>query len=433
MLSTTPAFNLKAVLKETGLAADTLRAWERRYGLPTPERTPGGHRLYSQRDIETIKWLIRRQAEGLSISRAVDLWNEQITSGTDPLAAATQPVAIAPVEGTLEAVRAGWLTACLAYNESQAEQFLNQAFAMYPLELVCSEIIQRGLHEIGERWYRNEATVQQEHYTSALAQRRLDALIAAAPQPTHAGTILIGCPPGERHVIPALLLTLFLRRRGHPVVYLGADVPLQQFDATVQSVQAALVILLAQQLQTASQLRDTAEHLGRSRVQVGYGGRIFDLRPDLRAAIPAHFLGETLEAALGSYAGLLSSNIPVPAVRAIPKRELQAVMDFRHHHTMINVYVFAEIKKIGLPFEYMTTAVQFLGDNLYSALSLGALDALKTELDWIRGLLAQHEAEPATLNVFLVAYANAVERAMGQSGLYISDWLRQQADPGFEA
>ena len=86
MPSTTPAYNLKVVLKETGLAADTLRAWERRYGLPVPERSAGGHRMYSQRDIETIKWLMARQEEGLSISRAVDLWNEHNASGADPLA-----------------------------------------------------------------------------------------------------------------------------------------------------------------------------------------------------------------------------------------------------------------------------------------------------------------------------------------------------------
>jgi hypothetical protein len=89
MFSKSPAFNLKAVLRETGLAADTLRAWERRYGLPTPNRSAGGHRLYSQYDIETIKWLIARQAEGLSISRAVEMWNEHIASGLDPLAGFT--------------------------------------------------------------------------------------------------------------------------------------------------------------------------------------------------------------------------------------------------------------------------------------------------------------------------------------------------------
>lgn len=69
MVSTTPAFNLKVVLKETGIAADTLRAWERRYGLPMPQRSAGGHRLYSQRDIETIKWLTNLLVErNISVS-----------------------------------------------------------------------------------------------------------------------------------------------------------------------------------------------------------------------------------------------------------------------------------------------------------------------------------------------------------------------------
>ena len=69
-----PTFNMKVVVQETGLTPDTLRAWERRYGMPRPERTEGGHRLYSQYEIDMLKWLIVRQEEGLSISNAVDLW-----------------------------------------------------------------------------------------------------------------------------------------------------------------------------------------------------------------------------------------------------------------------------------------------------------------------------------------------------------------------
>src|SRR5215210_4253986 len=69
-----PIYNLKAVVQETGLKPDTLRAWERRYGLPEPQRTDSGHRLYSQNDINMLKWLGLRQAEGMSISRAVELW-----------------------------------------------------------------------------------------------------------------------------------------------------------------------------------------------------------------------------------------------------------------------------------------------------------------------------------------------------------------------
>jgi len=83
--SHTPTYNLKAVLKETGLKADVLRAWERRYDLPKPHRTPGGHRLYSEYDIETIKWLMARQEEGLSISHATELWRSLKASGQEPL------------------------------------------------------------------------------------------------------------------------------------------------------------------------------------------------------------------------------------------------------------------------------------------------------------------------------------------------------------
>ena len=50
-----PIFNLKSVVRETGVKGNTLRAWERRYGLPTPARTAGRHRLYSQRDIEITR------------------------------------------------------------------------------------------------------------------------------------------------------------------------------------------------------------------------------------------------------------------------------------------------------------------------------------------------------------------------------------------
>src|SRR5512136_1109160 len=85
MISQTPVYNLRVVLKETGLKADVLRAWERRYDLPHPQRTAGRQRLYSDYDIATIKWLKNKQSEGLSISRAVQLWKDLMAAGRDPL------------------------------------------------------------------------------------------------------------------------------------------------------------------------------------------------------------------------------------------------------------------------------------------------------------------------------------------------------------
>ncbi len=279
-LSKNPAFNLKAVLLETGIAADTLRAWERRYGLPLPQRTAGGHRLYSQYDIETIKWLMARQAEGLSISRAVDLWNEHNASGVDPLAgfnptslitaSATSSNYLAPTT-SLDALRAQWIEACMNFNETDSEQTLNQAFSMYPVESVCMEVLQKGMAEIGGLWYENSASVQQEHFASGLAMRRLDSLLSASPAPTRNQTVLIGCPPNEWHTFTPLLLSLLLRRRGLNVIYLGANVPADQFSETVSTVHANLVILVSQTPISAAALQTTAITLTSLNIPIGFG------------------------------------------------------------------------------------------------------------------------------------------------------------------
>jgi methanogenic corrinoid protein MtbC1 len=426
-ISTTPTYNLKVVLKETGIAADTLRAWERRYGLPMPERTPGGHRSYSQHDIEIIKWLMAKQSEGLSISHAVDLWNELTASGQDPLPAPVEQVISIP-SANLDAVRQAWLDTCLDFNESAAEQVLNQAFALYPVETVCVEVIQRGLNAMGEMWYHAKATVQQEHFTSALAQRRLDALIAAAAPPTRPQTILIGCTTNEQHTFSPLLFALLLRRRGLRVVYLGANVPIQRFNETLQSVKPHLVILSAQLLQTANGLRETAEQLQVNQTRIAYAGRIFNLLPELRKRIPAHFLGGSIQEAIQSVETLLTSDTPLEYMEPITKQDMALSNSFRRSQPMIDLNTLTETIRIGIPLEFATIAIQQLGNNLASALSLGNLDSLRIEMDWIRGLLHEHDQQPESLGDFMSAYAKSVDTAMGEEGQPISDWLRNQVN-----
>ena len=422
-INNTPTYNLKVVIKETGISADTLRAWERRYGLPAPERSPGGHRLYSERDIEIVRWLRAKQQEGLSISRAVDLWNELSASGEDPLPDPVTQIPSLPTSTTLDGIRKQWLDACLTFNENAAEQVLNQAFALHPLETVCVEVLQRGLIEIGEKWYRNEATVQQEHFSSALAQRRLDALISATPPPTRPQTLLVGCTPKEQHSFTALLLTLLLRRRGLKVVYLGANVPIQRFNETLHTVKPHLVILSAQLLQTANGLRETAANLQASGARVAYGGRIFNLIPELRTRIPAHFLGESIHEAIQTVETLLTRNIPLKGITPASKQDETLSKSFIHHQSMIEMYALSETIKIGIPTEYSTVAIQQLGDNLISVLSLGYLKALDTEMDWTKGLLREHIQGNQELDKFLAAYVKSVDSAMGKDGQIISDWL----------
>src|SRR4029453_11707160 len=119
-LSTSPVFNTKAVARETGVPADTFRAWERRYGVPRPQRTAGGHRLYSERDIAIIRWLRDRTDEGVNISHAVLLL-------TNTLDAA----ALSAPAGNDEARAIGQLIdeavqALTEFNSPRADQILSE-------------------------------------------------------------------------------------------------------------------------------------------------------------------------------------------------------------------------------------------------------------------------------------------------------------------
>lgn len=431
MLNKTPAYNLKAVLKETGLAADTLRAWERRYGLPAPQRTPGGHRLYSQYDVETIKWLMARQAEGLSISRAVDLWNEQTGSGTDPLAGlaplAFSSAQTSTADTSLSALRDEWIAACLNFSETAAEQALNKAFSIFPVEAVCNEVIQKGMSEIGDLWYENNASVQQEHFASGLAMRRLDALLNASPAPTRNETVLIGCPPGEWHTLTPLLLALFLRRRGLNVIYLGANVPAERFAETVQKVKANLVILSAQTLINAASLQTAAFHLASQRIPLAFGGRIFTIRKSLAEYIPAHYLGEAVETSIEKIEKLLSNRPKKKEARAVSQEYLAALHAFSSRRLPIENTIREKIQPLAISPENLDTGIHFLGDNIIAALQLGDMTHLTEEMDWLKVLLEAHKRPEQELRSFMEIYSNAVDKHINGQGDPIKTWLSSQA------
>jgi methanogenic corrinoid protein MtbC1 len=433
MISTTPAFNLKVVLKETGIAADTLRAWERRYGLPMPQRSAGGHRLYSQRDIETIKWLMKRQEDGLSISRAVDLWNEQLSSGTDPLAGVVPTAAALPSpsqspDTTLDTLRAQWVEACLNFSEYSAEQVLNQAFSLFPIESVCLDVLQKGMSEIGKRWYENRASVQQEHFASALAMRRLDALLNASPAPTRQHTVLVGCPPEEWHAFTPLLLALLLRRRGLNVIYLGADIPADQFTDTIKNIKANLVVLVAQQLATASTLQRTAQALSSQNLSVAFGGRIFNIHDGLPACIPGYFLGPDLLSALDQIEGLLSRKIRMPQPRAASPLYVAAYQAFVSQRGQIELTLRESIEDLHLAPADLQTGIHFLGENITAALQLGDMSYVSAEVDWLNVLLQFHDAQPGQLIHFLQAYSESLKANMNGQGQPISEWLAAEIE-----
>jgi DNA-binding transcriptional MerR regulator len=445
----TPIYNLKAVVQETGIKPDTLRAWERRYGIPTPQRAESGHRLYSQNDIEMLHWLMARQEEGLSISRAIEMWT-RLHEGPDetaeePLEESFSPHGLrslqlaASKDGAMGDLRRAWVAACMRFDEQDAEQILSQAFAFFSPETVCIELLQRSLAEIGDGWYRGEVTVQQEHFASALALRRLEALLASTPAPTRGRRILIACPPEEEHTFVPLVLALLLRRRSWDVVYLGANVPLVRLGETVAAVRPRLAILTAQQLHTAANLLEMGRLLYQDRVAMAFGGLIFNRVPDLQHVMPGYFLGERLNEAVARIEQILTTARPQEARLGQSHEYQAAAATFAASQARIEADVWMQMNLSHFSPRMLATANEQFSRNIAAALALGDMRFLGPDIDWVEGLLTNHIGMPAEmLEIYLGAYLNAMQENLGEPRHPAILWLsallgvRLDSSPGWQ-
>ncbi|MBK8984992.1 MAG: MerR family transcriptional regulator [Chloroflexi bacterium] len=442
-LSKVPTYNLKVVLQETNIKPDTLRAWERRYGLPKPKRTQGRHRLYSEHDIAVIKWLIVRQQEGMSISRAIRLWRNLEETGQNPLDGMhpplttqlnqnngiTVPTSVNEVGGsvagsTISDLRQRWIDGCLRYDELVADSALTQAFALYPADMVCLEVLQKGLAHIGELWFYNKATVQQEHFASALAMRRLNTLVTAAPPPNRPGKIIVACPADEHHVFAPLFLTLMLRYKGWETIYLGANVPREYLETTIASTKPDLIVMTAQQLHSAASLFQVAEFLHQEGISLAYGGRIFSLTPALRGRIAGHFLGEQLDTAVPTIANILSKRPSAPGHEPIAQKYPIARRHFRQRQAAIEAEVWRVLQQEDFPYEHITNANMHLSRDISAALTLGSVSFLGSEVAWTETLLLNYDMPPDLLHRYLDVYRDAARVMMQSEGAPIIEWLQ---------
>jgi methanogenic corrinoid protein MtbC1 len=423
-----PLYNMSAVLRETGLKPDVLRAWERRYGLPNPIRSSGGHRLYSRKDIDIVKWLQARQVEGMSIRRAVELWKELSEVGPDPTyeynrldfrADDFQPIDALP----MEALRNKWLEACLMFNHRLADDSLNEALALYPVERICIDLLQPALFEVGKRWYHGTATVQQEHFVSAQVNRRMESLINATPDPTRDQTVMVGCPPGELHTYPSLFISLMLRRKGYKVIDLGADIPLDQMQMTIATIKPDLVVMSAQQLTTAASILTAAYLLQEWKVAFAYGGLVFNRIPSLRSQIPAYFLGENLAEALKSINSLLAGTLSYPRDLQVAGNRQAMITRFQESRPRIELALFDIMKKVGLSIGQISEVNNYLGDRIIAALTFGNPAFIEPDLEWLRGSLSIRKLPLNLLAVFLKSYSQSIKDNMDIAGESIMEWM----------
>lgn len=220
--------------RRTGVSPELLRAWEQRYGLLRPERSPGGFRLYSADEEERVRRTAALIAQGVSAAEAARL-------------ARTGPGASAPEQtepdGSLVAALAAELRGALdRFDTGGATDALDRLFGTVSVDYAITQVLIPYLHELGERWAAGTASVAQEHFASQLVRGRLLG-VAAEWGVGNPESVVLACLPGEAHDLGLVMFGLLLVRRGWRVTFLGADTPMDTLAASVPVLRPSLVVL----------------------------------------------------------------------------------------------------------------------------------------------------------------------------------------------
>ena len=220
------ALNIAAVSRKTGIAPDTLRKWERRYGVLRPKRTAGGQRRYDDSDVARVEWLRDRLSEGFRISEAAALLDP---AGED-----------APE--TSEDLRAALVAAATAADSARLVALVEQAFALHAVDVAIEEIVQPALAEVGGAWRDRTGAIAEEHLLTEIVRARLERMLADRRHGVR-GRVVMTCGPGERHDIGLLALGVMLQADGWLVSYLGADTPVDSVAELVERTAANALCL----------------------------------------------------------------------------------------------------------------------------------------------------------------------------------------------
>jgi MerR family transcriptional regulator, light-induced transcriptional regulator len=243
--------------RRTGVATELLRAWERRYGLFTPERTAGGYRLYSDDDVQRVRRMTELLGTGLSAAEAAR------QAASEPPA----PAEVAPAA----AASAGLRRALEELDDAAAHAAFDRLLADYSTRAVLGDVVLPLLHELGAGWERGEISVAQEHFASNLLRGRLLGLARGWDRGSGLRAVL-ACPPGERHDLGLVIFGLSLRELGWRITFLGADTPLDTIVETVERLEPEALVLAVTDSARLEGVADTVSRLRDAGTDVWVGG-----------------------------------------------------------------------------------------------------------------------------------------------------------------
>ena len=228
-----PGWPIGAVAERLGIAAPTLRSWDRRHGVGPSLRTSGNHRRYTELDIRRVQLMSRLTAQGVPAQSAADSvlaadvqslaerLDGELPGGTD---AAEVPDEGLPAGESGELVEA-IVGAARTLDTRTLEQLYRQVLRRRDVAPAWEDVLAPALRRVGDLWGEGRLGVQSEHLCSELLQSELRAVTRANRQRTAGPPLMLASADDEQHHLPLLGLEAALARHGVASLFLGPRVP----------------------------------------------------------------------------------------------------------------------------------------------------------------------------------------------------------------
>lgn len=252
------SYRIHVAAELSGVRVELIRAWERRYGVLAPRRTPSGYRVYTDRDVALLRRLKQLTEEGVSISEAATMLPQLMEElETAPPQPEPVPDGGAP---SLTAWRDEALAAAAALDQRRVSQVLDEVMAALTPLKAYEQMLVPLLHEVGERWHAGAFSVGQEHLVTQEIRARVISLLHHAPD-SGRRRVVLACFPEEQHELGLLGAALRMRHAGLSVTLLGQRMPAAEVGRVARELKAELVGLSAVTDHGAQDFEDTLSRI----------------------------------------------------------------------------------------------------------------------------------------------------------------------------
>lgn len=224
-------YPLRGVIRLTGLSAELLRAWERRYGAVTPARTAGGSRRYSAAEIERLKLLKEAVDAGDRIGQIATLSDGELKARLRSPRVAAQ--------GPLDEV----LAALGQLDDEACRRILAFQLSTLGPARFSREFALPLLQEIGQRWSEGTLSIASEHLATGILQSLLGSALHSRSSSLRGPRVVFATPPGEKHSLGLLMSTVTALAAGANPLYLGPELPVDELLSAVRDSGASALAL----------------------------------------------------------------------------------------------------------------------------------------------------------------------------------------------